>query len=361
MYTKDEFVKGVNNSKTFFKTDNYSMSIGELKNLFEAGELKINPDFQRLFRWTHDQKVKLIESVLMGIPIPPIFVYEDADGVWELVDGLQRVATLLQCMGVLKFDGEKYETLILGGTKYIPEMDGFSWDDTDENSQIPDTLKLNIRRSKINVVIIKNESDKNAKFEVFQRLNTGGSNASNQEVRNNVMIMNDKSTYDWFDNLSGNSYFNESIAISEKLEMEQYHKELLLRFIALTFYDYDSKKDVSDFLDDISSKLISLTEVDKTKYERIFKKTFELICKALGDKAFKKNQKGKFLESGFEAVAVGLAKNISNYSEDDIEELKSKISSIYDQPFYYENAGSGSNAKSRIQKLVPNAVNYFAK
>ncbi len=66
-------------------TDSYPMSIGELTNLFREGELVIRPAFQRLFRWEDEQKSLLIESILLGIPIPSIFVSQDQDGKWELI------------------------------------------------------------------------------------------------------------------------------------------------------------------------------------------------------------------------------------------------------------------------------------
>ncbi len=77
-------------------TDSYPVSIGELTNMYRDGELIIRPAFQRLFRWDMTQKSRLIESILLGIPIPSIFVAQDDAGRWELVDGLQRVSTLLQ-------------------------------------------------------------------------------------------------------------------------------------------------------------------------------------------------------------------------------------------------------------------------
>jgi uncharacterized protein with ParB-like and HNH nuclease domain len=83
-------------------TDSYPMSIGELVNLYKDGDLEINPAFQRFFRWSETQKVRLIESILLGIPLPSIFVAQREDGVWDLVDGLQRISTILYFMNELK-------------------------------------------------------------------------------------------------------------------------------------------------------------------------------------------------------------------------------------------------------------------
>ncbi|WP_312352016.1 DUF262 domain-containing protein [Sphingobacterium multivorum] len=99
MSNKQLLLTQVDGKRTEFKSEGYPMSIGELVNLYERKEILINPDFQRFFRWTDVQKTKLIESILLGIPVPSIFVFQREDGIWELVNGLQRVSTLLQFMG----------------------------------------------------------------------------------------------------------------------------------------------------------------------------------------------------------------------------------------------------------------------
>ena len=84
------------------RTDGYAMSIGEWVSLYEKGELDIHPEFQRFYRWSDTQKTNLIESILLGIPLPPIFVSQRSDGVWDVVDGLQRLSTIFQLLGILK-------------------------------------------------------------------------------------------------------------------------------------------------------------------------------------------------------------------------------------------------------------------
>jgi uncharacterized protein with ParB-like and HNH nuclease domain len=91
-------------------------------NMYKDSELVINPDFQRLFRWEIGQKSRLIESLLLGIPLPSIFVFERDDATWELIDGLQRVSTLLEFMGQLKdpISGNLVPPTALSATKYLP-------------------------------------------------------------------------------------------------------------------------------------------------------------------------------------------------------------------------------------------------
>ncbi|MCL1803987.1 MAG: DUF262 domain-containing protein [Eubacteriaceae bacterium] len=78
-------------------------------NLYKDGELDVHPEFQRFYGWDEEQKTKLIESILLGIPIPPIFVSQRRDGIWDVIDGQQRLSTILQFTHLLKEEnGEVY-------------------------------------------------------------------------------------------------------------------------------------------------------------------------------------------------------------------------------------------------------------
>ncbi len=76
------------------RSDGYPMSIGELMNLYRDGELDIHPEFQRFFRWSDEQKSRLVESILLGIPIPSVFVSQREDGVWDVMPRCFHVSTL---------------------------------------------------------------------------------------------------------------------------------------------------------------------------------------------------------------------------------------------------------------------------
>ena len=169
-----------------FQKDSYPMSIGEIINLYKDEEIIINPEFQRYFRWSISQKSRFIESILLGIPTPSIFVYQREDGVWELVDGLQRISTLLEFVGILKdASGRRKDCLVLEGTEMLPSLARMKWEGhEDDKFSFTQPLRIDFKRAKIQVEIIRKESDTQAKFELFQRINTGGSFLSYQEVRN---------------------------------------------------------------------------------------------------------------------------------------------------------------------------------
>jgi Protein of unknown function DUF262 len=345
------------------RVNGYAMSIGELISLYENEEIDINPEFQRFFRWTPSQKTSLIESILLDIPIPPIFVSQRDDGVWDVVDGVQRLSTIYEFVGKLKPETETQEDISplvkLQKTKYLPDLEGKKWNDPDdhENSLTP-TQRLLIKRAKIDVRILQKESGEIAKYELFQRLNTGGSIATPQEMRNCILVMENKKMFNWLKDLSENANFQECIALSERLMDEKYDIELLLRFIVFRKLEEPAIKKMVDLGDFLTAQMIELAKDQNFNFQRekeAFQKTFEILHKTGSDSFRKYDHKknkfsGSFLVSAYEAIALGIGYNYENISDINI---KDKIKEIWQDPSYTKYVGSGSNAKRRIQELVP--------
>ncbi len=223
---------------------------------------------------------------------------------------------------------------------------------------------MTFKRYAIGVEIIKYETNVNAKFEVFQRLNTGGTFLSDQEMRNCMLVMINKPFFEWLENLSKDVNFQECLSLSDKLIDERYEMELLLRFIIYPDYKYN-QKGVGEFLTRSIKEIAKKASNDNFDYqhtEKIFIKTFKLLNEILGEAAFKKNGKGKFLESLFEVISIGLSKNVEDYNtEDDKLILKNKIINIWNESDFVSNMGSGSNASVRIPRIVPFGIKYFKK
>lgn len=366
---KELLLKEVEKSRADFRSNGYSMSIGEISNIYDSGELDIHPEFQRSFRWSNMQKVRLIESVLLGLPIPPIFVFQNRDGKWELIDGQQRVSTFLQFMGKLKnSEGELLERLTLQETQYLPHLNGLGWsDDTEESSNtLPYSLRLSFKRHRLDVQILTSNVGEQAKFDLFDRLNTGGSFASEQEIRNNILLMSNSQIYHWLDKLSKDKNFINTVALSDKLIAEAYDQELVLRFIALFKYEYTSSE-LGEFLNRIGNNIAEDKNFDMAGIETTFRSTFELLNLTLEDKSFKKYDiqvddfKGKFMVSAFEGISVGLANNINDYTKNDVALLKDRIKQLHCNKDYKSFTKSGTNASTRIKHLIPLAIAIFKK
>lgn len=172
------------------QTTAYSMSLQELVAMYKDGELMLHPEFQRFFRWKIEQKSRFIESLLLGIPIPPIFVVERKDAKWDVIDGLQRISTILELMEELENeDGNQCNPLVLTRTHYLPSLEQHSWSGADASFALPDSVKIKLKRARLDLNIVKEASDRHVQHEIFLRLNTGGSQATEQEVRNCILVM----------------------------------------------------------------------------------------------------------------------------------------------------------------------------
>lgn len=350
-------------------SDGYDMSIGELVNLYRENEIQIDPEFQRLFRWDLTRKTRFIESILLGLPLPPIFVYQSKTGVWELIDGLQRVSTILQFVGILKGeDGNNSEPVELEGTRFLPSLANKKWASSTEeaNDGIGTTLQMQIKRARMRVEILKQESDPQAKYELFQRLNTGGETLSEQEVRNCVGIMLDREFHNWLTACADDDSFRTVISQTETAIEKQSHIELALRFFAFRHIPYTTGLDVHEYLDDALVRLIKLETFDRTAERDIFDRTFGILRDALGASAFKRwdghEFTGKFLQSLFEVVALGISENltaIEAIAANRNEFVVDRCKAIWGDATFTQYSGAGVRGTTRLTKLLPLAKDFF--
>ena len=348
-------------------TDGYEMSLGEIISLYKGGELVIDPVFQRLFRWDDERKTRFIESLILGIPIPPIFVYQNEQGIWELIDGLQRLATVLQLTGDLDSPKAKeLGKLVLNGTRFLPSLNGKRW--TESAPQAGDglgqPLQIEIKRARIRVEILKAESDVSAKYELFQRLNTGGAKLTEQEVRNSIAISLNREFYDWLIERSIDKNFIRTTTQTSIALESQIGVELVLRFLAFRNIDYQQGLDVHEYLDNALFRLASDPDLDLQAEKNVFEKTFSYLNEALAESAFKRwnGEKftGKFLISLFEVIAFGVSENIAAFEELSSQGRKTIIKrnaiSLWGNNIFKENSGAGIRGTTRLSKLLPIAA-----
>jgi hypothetical protein len=361
MSKTDRLEKEVTEARRTIAADGYPMSIGEITTLYRDGELIIRPEFQRLFRWTPLQKSRLVESILLGIPLPSIFVSQRKDGKWELVDGLQRISTILQLQNELMDEnGVKEEELVLIGTKYLPNLEGRTWDGASPLSQ---ALKLDIRRSKVDVKILKRESSQDTKFDLFQRLNNYGTQLSSQEMRNALLVGASPDFFAWLQGLANHPAFNETVLLPENSTDERYDLELVLRFLVLhakptASFSIATLKEFSTVLDDESLVLAQSPKVALTKLEKTFHVTFDTIAAHGGANIFsrwnaKKNAfQGSFLNTAFEVFALGLGFHISkgNRYRTNLEAISKKF---WTRPDMAKGFATGKSTESRLTRFVP--------
>lgn len=344
------------------KTDFYGMSMGEVVNLYKDGDIKLNPAYQRLFRWDDEQKTKFIESILLGIPIPSIFVAQKADGTWDIVDGVQRVSTLLQLMGEL----EGYAPLVLTSCKYIGLMEGKAW------QTLPSEMRRVIKRARISVNIILTENSIESQYELFQRLNTGGLHLSDQEIRNCLIIMTDESVYQTINDVKEEQNFAAITPLKEDKEREEYRMELILRYLiakrnATDYSNYTvTTTHLRDFIDKETFELIGDEDFDINRELSILFEVAQLLNNANDGNALvkynheKSTFEGGFSISMFEAVLPGLATYVENGGSYTNEELIQKLQNITNEDEFIEATRRGNKALKRFKDLTEFSYSFFS-
>ncbi|MGD2204490.1 DUF262 domain-containing protein [Microbacterium maritypicum] len=352
-----DFEKEVLEARQEIFSESYPMSLGELTNLFKDGELVISPAFQRLFRWDDEQKSRLIESILLGIPLPSIFVSQTQDGKWELIDGLQRVSTILQLQGLLP---EK-DPLVLQGTKYLPGLDGRAWESRGGEPELPNSLRLDFKRSKLDLKILKRDSSPKTKYDLFQRLNSYGSPLTAQEMRNAALVGVSAPFAKWIEELANIDDFVDTTVLSDRQRTEKYGEELVLRFLFLHDVRETSAVSLRGFsqrLDDAAVGLADNFPARKDTLEHVFRTTFQVIARSADDDAFRKwdaargKFSGGFSNTAFEIIAVGLGYNIASslpYREDVLEATKE----IWTAAEMRGRYSTGVSTESRLSRTLP--------
>jgi hypothetical protein len=266
----------------------------KLLNFYEAlkrpNYMDPRPFYQRRQRWSPDKQSQLVESFLINIPIPPLFVYEAKPNVYEVMDGQQRITAIKAFYS---------NQLTLVGLERWPELNGRTY------SQLPDRIRAGIDRRSISWVTVLNESSENEedafsiKQLVFERLNTGGVKLSAQEIRNALFsglfndLLIDLSRLD--DHRKAWGLPKYSIAeergvppdlIDKNFYLEMEDVEVILRFFALRHAEHYSKG-MRDFLDSYMQRAKVLTSGELQALGNIYSNTIKLANEIYGDLVFR--------------------------------------------------------------------------
>lgn len=361
--------KEINEMSKVINTDSYSMSIGELASIYKESELDLHPEFQRFFRWDIKQKSNLIESILLGIPIPPIFVSQNESGVWDVIDGLQRLSTIFEFMGFLvDEDNKKIQASTLIKTKFLPSLEGKVWESEDEKISLTSAQRMYIKRSKLDIKIVEKTSDPSAKYELFQRLNSGGTHLSPQEIRNCLLVMISKTFFELLKEMKDNQDFIKALPLSENSLEKQDDMELIVRYIVARHSDMNQIKKDENIHDYLTEKITEIAQNEAFDYqtEKIsFAETFSYLSGLLGEDVFKKYYDGKdrfeggVLISSFESIVLGVSRNIDKVRSMEHKDILAKIKSIYNNPVYLEYTKRGTRAINRFKNLSLLSMEIF--
>lgn len=273
-------------------TEQARYPLNSISSMLDSKKYNLNPEYQRRKRWNGVQKSRLIESFIINVPIPPIFLYEVDYANYEVMDGLQRLTTIDD------FYKNKFQ---LEGLEEWKELNGKTYD------ELPSRVKEGIDRRYLSSIVLLNETAKSKEIAdylkqiVFGRLNSGGDKLEPQETRNALyggklndlclkLSLNNKFRALW--SLPLIKLQNDKI-VNEKdlLESEQYRKmqdvELVLRFFAFRELKHLSKFSSQElYLDEYLKQGNKFSHEKLSEMEKIFNETIDVIDEIFGKKAF---------------------------------------------------------------------------
>jgi len=319
-------------------------SVFEIKRMAEVTkELVIAPAFQRHAVWKLEQKRGLIESVLMNIPIPVVYFFEDENGQKQVVDGRQRISTLISFLN---------NEFALAKLKMLPRFNGMKFEDLEP------IFQSKIERYQISVYVIEPPTPERVKYDIFDRVNRGGTQLNSQEMRNALyygpatMLLKRMSALPEFKDATGHS-------VKPVRMRDQY---LILRFLA--FYmlrkgmlNFTYKSNIDDLLAETMKHMNALSEENRDFLKDVFQRSMRLSFDYLGEDAFRfemKNIHRRPINMAlFESLAYLFA--IIDNAQCRTEKVRARLSAFknaFDESGYFSSrVDSSSSVEFRFSQV----------
>jgi hypothetical protein len=296
------------------RVDTRKITIALVLTRIEYDELDLAPDFQRQAGiWTNDAKSRLIESILIRIPLPAFYIDATDDDKWLVIDGLQRLTALKQFI----FD----KTLILTGLQYLTELENKKYD------ELPRKYQRRILETELTLSTIEPGTPPAVKYNIFRRINTGGLPLSPQEIRH---ALNQGIATKFLTRLAQLPEFTKVTNFDKsKKTKRMIDREFILGFLAYSIFGYQNLNNF-DSRDDFFVKTMihlnkELSESELNTIENKFKKSMIAAYEIFGDDAFRKiskktSRRSPINQALFEAWSVTL----SQLNDSELELLKQR-------------------------------------
>ena len=260
--------------------DKVDPTIESLYMKFTRQKLILQPDYQRKYVMKPQVASRLIESILLDIPLPIVYFAEEEDGSWSVIDGQQRLTSIISFVqGKNLYDDKPFK---LTSLNVMTELNRKSFSDL-SNEQQEKILNTEIRS-----FVIKKESNDDIKFEIFERLNTGSTPLNEDEIRNTVY----RGKYmNLLKELEGNELFDK-IVNKPNFKNRMLYKGMILRFFAFyekTYLNY--KPSMKQFCNKHIKRFRNMDDEQISEYRQIFKDTISSIYSVFGENAFRRMMK----------------------------------------------------------------------
>jgi len=339
----DEFTDGFPPAERKVVTQSYDLSVQTLADEWDAGSLYL-PEIQREYVWDNRRASRLVESLLLNIPIPVLYFAETDDAKWEIFDGHQRV------LSVVRFLANEFR---LNGLPVLSELNGRRF------HQLPDREQRFLKTRMMRAVVISADSHPSMKFEIFERLNTGAVILNAQELRNSIYR---GGFNDLLRELVNDENFRACIGTASP-RRRMADEEFILRFFALRARLKEYRPPLKKFLNDYMHANQEPSKASLGNYRRLFSNTIENINTVFGPNAFKPtDNNGKATERApnralFDAqmLAFSWANRSADFSKR-TQSVNRKFGALYRDESFMDSISLATGDRSRLLARVQSAV-----
>jgi hypothetical protein len=312
-------------------------TVFELMRKYDQGRLIINPDFQRNLVWKDEQKSKFIESIILNFPIPPFYLNQTREGKYIVVDGLQRTSTLHEFMN---------DHCELKGLEALPKLNGYKFS---ELATLNGDYQARIEDKKLNLYVIKPSVPVEVVYDIFNRINTGGTMLTRQEVRNCIFIGKASKL---LKELSEEECFRKAINNGAPPKRMK-DRELVLRYLAFKIYNYETdynQDNINSFLDKAMQKINLMTDTEIEKLKADFKRVMTLTFEFFGKDNFRlPNQiRSRINIAIFESVCYFFSINSDSFLKKNKQAIQRNFKQLLKDDNYLKAVRSSTNNKTRV-------------
>lgn len=333
---QDRSDEAVNSDGAFYNLEMAEVpyTIFEYLRKITQKKIIVQPDFQRLLVWTDEQKSRFIESVLMNFPIPPMYLNETIDAKYMIIDGLQRTTAL----GL--FYNNKHK---LSGLKTLKGFNDKFYED------LPDTLQTKFEDKKLTIFALSPKTPMHVIYDLFNRINTGGTQLNRQEVRNCIYIGESTKL---LKELSEKPFFKTAIGNGIK-PTRMKDREAILRYLAFRWFNYEDgyKGDMSVFIEEAMKGINNMKEDKILEISNDFKNVMEWSFMIWGRRNFRiptPSTRGSINVAILESVCNYLSKKGRAFIERNQDALSNNFDKLVLNNQYIEAVSTSTGNRNKV-------------
>lgn len=333
-----------------------NFTVREVYTQITGDELDLAPDFQRSFVWDDRQQIRLIESILLGIPLPAFYFNQDSQGAFQVIDGVQRLTTIKLFMSNL---------LPLKDThlEYLKDLKGLIFE------QLDAPVRRRFAGTQIVAHVIEPQTPDEVKYDIFNRVNTGGSPLTAQEIRHCMSKASSRNLLrslverNSFDKATAHTFWSKDAAgVWFRNNRRMADREMALRFCAFrstSISDYERASSLNGFLLEFTRSIDrgDIVQQELAELEAAFERSMVNCSTILGKAAFRRwrpdaSRRGPLNRAIFESQALALADHHLNELLPHKNKIVSSFRKLFDDQSYDTAVRAGTGDPRRVERRL---------